>query len=380
MSADGCGGGGRGGGEDDVDAAEEFEELIAEDAAGALGVDVVGGGEEAALVEEGADVGSDFEAATLEPLHGGGGFREKDDAGGRIHRGDVGDADDFDLGTEAGGELDHLADGGVDGGVDLVEVVVFGDADADVLEGDMGGGEVVIDGFGAGCIVEGIGAGEGLEAEGGVAYGAGKGSHVVEGEVEGEDASAADATVGGLEAYGVAEGGGDADGAPGVAAHGHEAEVGGDGGTGATGGAAGDAIGIPGVADGAEVGVRRGDAIGEFVHVGFAEEDGAGGGEFFGDGGVGGGEVVLEEQGAEGGADTFSFEDVFEGDGDAVEGAAGEADGEFAVGLVGLGEGVVGGDGEEGVEAGVVLLDAGETGFGESAGGGSFGAELGGGF
>ena len=101
--ADDGGGGGSGGGDDDVDAAEEFEELIAEDAASALGVDVISGGEEAALVEEGSDIGADFEAAVLEAFHGGGGFREEDDAGGRVHGRDVGDADDFDFGSEAGG-------------------------------------------------------------------------------------------------------------------------------------------------------------------------------------------------------------------------------------------------------------------------------------
>ncbi len=90
--------------------------------------------------------------------------------------------------------------------------------------------------------------------------------------------------------------------------------------------------------------------------------------------------MVFEKEGAEGGADAFGFEDVFEGDGDAVEGPAGVAGGEFAVGLVGLGEGVIGGDGEKGVEAGVEEFDAGQAGFRELAGVGGFGAELGGGF
>ena len=78
-----------------------------------------------------------------------------------------------------------------------------------------------------------------------------------------------------LEADDAAERSRNADGAASVGADAAIAEAGGDGGSGATAGTAGNAREIPGIVDGAVVRVVAGDAVGELVHVGFADDDGA---------------------------------------------------------------------------------------------------------
>ncbi len=93
----------------------------------------------------------------------------------------------------------------------------------------------------------------------------------------GDEAVAADAAVGGLQADDAAERGRLADGAAGVAAEGRRSQAGGHGRGRAAGGAARDAARVPGVAGeagGARLGRR---AHRELVHVGLAEQDRAGG-------------------------------------------------------------------------------------------------------
>lgn len=75
-----------------------------------------------------------------------------------------------------------------------------------------------------------------------------------------------------------------------------------------------------------------------------------------------------------GGANARGVVEVFEGDGDAVEDGAGRFE------RAGLGEGLLGGDGDEGVEGGVELIDAAKTGFDKFGRGELAAAEEGAGF
>ena len=124
----------------------------------------------------------------------------------------------------------------------------------------------------------------------------------------------------------------------------------------------------PGVAGGA-VEPALATAHGEFEQIQFTEEDGAGLFEAGDDGGVGGGDVVGCGARAVGGTDAFGGDDVFDGVGDAVEGAFVAAFGDFGFGLFGMGASAFRGDGEEGVDLFVVGGDLGETGVGEFDGG-----------
>jgi hypothetical protein len=65
-----------------------------------------------------------------------------------------------------------------------------------------------------------------------------------------------------------------------------------------------------------------GTAGGELAHGELAEVDGAGASQAGDDGGVGFGDSLFVDLGLGGGADAFNIEEVFVGDGDAVEGAS----------------------------------------------------------
>src|SRR5215467_16195319 len=99
--------------------------------------------------------------------------------------------------------------------------------------------------------------------------------------------------------------------------------------------------------------VVAGDAIGELVHVGFAEENGARSFELRDDGGVPRWDEILQNFGAGSGTNVLGVNVVLQRDGDAVERAAvatrfaGE---KFGFGSFGLGKGKVGGHSEVGVE------------------------------
>src|SRR5260370_4834455 len=80
----------------------------------------------------------------------------------------------------------------------------------------------------------------------------------------------------GFKADDATEGSGDADGATSVRADAAETETGGNGGSGSSTGAARDARKIPGIIDGTGVRDVGSHAVGEFLHVAFAEEDDAG--------------------------------------------------------------------------------------------------------
>src|SRR6266849_5019900 len=97
---------------------------------------------------------------------------------------------------------------------------------------------------------------------------------------ERNDARGGDAADAGLEADDAAERRRDADGAARVSANGPIAEAGSNGCCGAAAGTAGYAGEVPWIARRAVMRIVGGDAVGEFVEVGFAEEDGAGFSEF----------------------------------------------------------------------------------------------------
>ena len=127
---------------------------------------------------------------------------------------------------------------------------------------------------------------------------------------------------------------------------------------GAAAGAAGDAVGRFRIAHGAEGRVFVGAAHGEFVAVGFAEDDGAGGFEAGDGGGVVGRDVVLEDFRPAGGRRAAGADGVFDGDGDASHGRERFSRGDQRVDFVGLGVGAVLREGQEGVQLGIAGVDS----------------------
>ena len=77
------------------------------------------------------------------------------------------------------------------------------------------------------------------------------------------------------------------------------------------------------------------------------------------------GHVVGEDLGAGGGADAGGLVQVFEREGDAVQRPPGLARGQAALGVLGLGQGPLREEGDEGVEPAVQRLDALQAGAGE---------------
>jgi hypothetical protein len=137
---------------------------------------------------------------------------------------------------------------------------------------------------------------------------------------------------------------------------------------------------IVGIADGAEVPVVGGDAVGKFVESGLADDDGARVAEFFADSGIVIRDMVGEELGAGGGENTLGIKVVLESYRDAVQRTPIAPGSEFFVTNTGGIEGGVAGDGHEGVKGRVELLDEGE-GVGYQFLGRDFaGAEMGSGF
>ncbi len=104
--ADARRGDGRGGGEQAVDSGPESGELVLHVAAEALGVDVIGGGDQAALFEERQHVGTEAVAMFEVRLSMGGSFGEQDDAGDGVDGGDIGQADGHDFRAVGGGGVE----------------------------------------------------------------------------------------------------------------------------------------------------------------------------------------------------------------------------------------------------------------------------------
>ena len=165
--------------------------------------------------------------------------------------------------------------------LDALEVVVLGKADAEARERDLRGRDEVFGREAAGALVARVESGDGVKRGGGIAHRARDRPHVVEGEIERHHAVTADAAVAGLEPDRAAVGSGDADGAAGVAAHGQEHHAGGDRRGRSAAGAAGNPLQVPRVAHRAEMRVGRGDAVGQLVQVGLADQHRAGFGQLF---------------------------------------------------------------------------------------------------
>ena len=122
-------------------------------------------------------------------------------------------------------------------------------------------------------------------------------------------------------------------------------------------------LGVPGVVHMAVVGVLAGGAIGELVHIQLAQQDGPGLAESGGHSAVLGGYEGVEDAGAGGGADAASVEEVFQSHGDAVERAAVAPGADVALGLPGGGQGLVGQQGDEGVQPRLGGSDTGQVGL-----------------
>jgi len=347
---------------------EDAGHLEGDFAAEAVGLDVVDGGEVAGLAEGvgpgiGLLAGELVEAAGEgEVFEGGGGLGEEDELErvvGPVGEGDF-DGDHAELTDGVEGGAVNVGGGGF---VHPLGEVAYAEGFASIADGG-GGVEVEVGGDARG--VAGVGAGDGVKDEKGVFDGAGHGAELVERPAEGHGAGAGDAAKGGAEAGDAAAHGGTDDGAAGFGADGEADQPCGGGGSRTRRGTRRAFDGEPGVHGlAAEPDVVEGEgAEGEL-----GDEDGAGLVEAGGDGGVGGGDAVAIGFGAPGGGDPGGVEEVFGTPGDAVEGAAVVAGGYFLVGLPGLGQGVVGGEGDDAAELGVEVLETGEVDIGEALGG-----------
>src|SRR5882724_9076933 len=338
--------GGDGGGrrDDGVDLGESVAEILGDEGADLLAFEVVGvvvaGGEDVGTKDDapfhfGAETGAASFAVHAEESWIVGAEAVADAViAGEIRRG-FGGGDDVVGGNGVVGvghaNVDEFAaqgfengdagfDFGADAGVHAFGEVVFGNADAETFDGLRDFGCVVRDLRRGGSGVASVAAGNCLEDGGDIVNIGGEGTDTIERRREGNEAVAGDAAVAAHHGGNAAEGAGLADGAAGVRAERSDGEARGDDGRRTTAGAAGDAVERNGIFDRAVGGVFVGAAHGEFVAIGFAEEDGAGGFEAFDGGGVVGGEMIFENFGAASGADAAGGEDVFDGDGNSGEG------------------------------------------------------------
>ena len=99
------------------------------------------------------------------------------------------------------------------------------------------------------------------------------------------------------------------------------------------------------------------------------EENGAGGVEALDDGGVFLGNAIAERLRAIGGGNAGGVEKILAAPGNAVKRTAIFSGGDFCVGLFGLGEGEIAGEGDDAAELGIELLDAAQIDVREALGG-----------
>ena len=102
----------------------------------------------------------------------------------------------------------------------------------------------------------------------------------------------------------------------------------------------------------------KGVAAGELAHIQLAQEDGPGGFQFGDDGGIPVGDVVGQDGGAAGGGDAPAVQLVFDGHGDAVERPAIVAGGQFPLGGLSGGLGLLPANGDVGMELAVHPVNA----------------------
>ena len=221
-------------------------------------------------------------------------------------------------------------------GIEPLEVEILRQADAQFANGAARLRQIVSDGFLRRGLVAWIVPGNSLQRDGRIAHRTRQRAHVIEREIERHHAVAAHAAAGGLESHGSAERRRDANRAAGIAAHGHENHFRRDRRARSAARSAGDALGIPGIANGAEVRIIRRDAISQLMHAGFADEHRAGRCELFDHGGIAIGNMVEEDDRAAGGAHAARFENVLHGNRNAVQRPAIGALRQFFIGRLGL--------------------------------------------
>ena len=192
--------------------------------------------------------------------------------------------------------------------------------------------------------------GDRLEQGGGVAHVAGERAHLVEGGGEGDQAVAADQPVGRLDADDAAQGRRLADRAAGVGADPERGLTGGHGRGRPAAGAARHPGRVPGVAGRPEPGVLGGGAHGELVHVGLAEDHDPGVAQPADHGGVVRRHELVQDPRPGGGPDPLGHQHVLEGQGHPGQRAEPLAPLPGRVDLAGRLEGLVAGDGQEGVQ------------------------------
>src|SRR5882724_13201618 len=338
------GGDGRSGRDDGVDLGEGIAEILSDERADFLALEVVGvvvaGGEDVGTKDDapfhfGAETGAASFAvhaeeswivcaeAVADAVIAGEirrGFGGGDDVVGGDGVIGVGHADVDEFAAEGFEKGDAGFDFGADAGVHAFGEVVFGNADAETFDGLRDFGCVVRDLRRGGSGVARVAAGNCLEDGGDIANVGGEGADAVERRGEGDEAVAGDAAVAAHHGGDAAEGAGLADGATGVGAERGDGKACSNDGCGAAAGPAGNAVERNGILDRAVGGVFVGTAHGEFVAIGFAEEDSAGGFKAFDGGGVVGGEMIFEDFGAAGSADASGGENVLDGDGNSGEG------------------------------------------------------------
>ena len=166
---------------------------------------------------------------------------------------------------------------------------------------------------------------------------------------------------GGFETDDAAEGGRQPDGAARIAAQGSHALARGHRGGRAAAGAAGDPVRVPGIARGAVMGVDAGGPEGELVHLQLAHEYGPGAGEPLGHRGVEVGHEAAQYLRSHGSADAPGVVEVLETYRNSVQRSPVLPPAYLALRSGGLLEGLVGQEGDEGVEDGLGGLDAPEV-------------------
>ncbi len=206
-----------------------------------------------------------------------------------------------------------------DAGVEVVEVEILGETDAQAANRAAVVGNEVDHRVARRGWVAAVVAGDGIQHQGGIAHRARQRAHVIEAVGQGQGAVTAHAAIGGLEPHHAAKRGGDADGASGIAAHGGVDHLGGHRRARAAARPAGAVLEIPWIAHRPEVRIGRRDAVGHLVHVELAEHHRAGRPQPFHHGRVDGGDKIFIDLGAAGGAHAARREKVFHGDGDSVE-------------------------------------------------------------
>ena len=228
--------------------------------------------------------------------------------------------------------------------------------------GECGG--VVVGGIAEGAWVARVVSGDDLEEDGGIFDGARHGAGLAE-EVDCGGCSWAEvvgySALCGFDAVDAAVSGGDADRAAAVAACGESAECGCGRSARAPAGSARRAFDVPWVAAVVSKAVLGVSEESVFRGVGLAEDDCARAFHALDDDGVVCADAIGVDQGAARGSDALGHFEVFDGDGQSVEGAEVVSAVYCLVGRRRGFEGEVGGDGKIGVEFGVERFDAGEV-------------------